>query len=98
MFWVVAAPAGEPPTKASRADAYYHYSLGLQARFEDEDQKALEELTRATRLDPGAGYIRAEIARLLRDTGRIAEALEEAKKAVELDPEDPELRIVLGQL
>jgi tetratricopeptide (TPR) repeat protein len=94
----VPPPAPRPGPEASRAEAYYHFSLGLQARFTGDGAAALEEYRRAQKLDPGSADIRVETARLLRDMGRIDEALVEAQEAVRLDPKEASGFLTLGQL
>ena len=51
---------------------------------------ALEEYRKAQKLDPGSAAIRAEMARLLREAGKIDEALAEAREAVRLDKDSAE--------
>ena len=82
----------------NRTEAYYHYSLGLQARFSGDTQQALEEYRRAQKLDPTAGEIRSEMARLLLEAGKLDEALPEAEAGVKLDPENGEARFTLARL
>jgi len=82
----------------SRAESYYHFSLGLQARFSGDGATALEEYRRAQKLDPRSADVRMETARLLRDMGRIDEALVDANEAVRLDPESAGAFLTLGQL
>ena len=95
-----AAPAKVPAasTAASRAEAYYHYSLGLQARLAGDSDEALAEYRRAQKLDPASAAIRVEAARLLRETGRLEEATAEVQAAVALDKDDADAHLVLAQL
>ena len=95
-----APPADPRPTAASkdRAEAYFHYSLALQARLVGDNDTALAEFRKAARLDPASAQVRVETARLLRDSGKAEEALAEAKEAVTLDKESPEAHLTLGQL
>ena len=62
--------AGTDRAPRLRADAYYHFSLGLQARFGGRPDEALQELRKAQTLDPTAAAPRAEAAKLLRETGK----------------------------
>ena len=55
-------PSGEKPPGRDRAEAYYHFSLGLQARFSGETDEALVEYHRAQKLDPSSGEIHMELA------------------------------------
>jgi tetratricopeptide (TPR) repeat protein len=90
--------AEKPREVEGRAEAYYHFSLGLQARLTGDAETALSEYRRAQKLDPAAGSIRLEMAKLLRDAGRIEDAIVEAQASVDLDSDDPEAHRTLGQL
>jgi len=94
---VTLAVAAEAPKTSDLAEAYYHFTLGMTARVERGESEALEELRKAQALDPTSGAIRAEIARLLRDTGHVDDALKEAREATQLDPDSVEAQLVLGQ-
>jgi tetratricopeptide (TPR) repeat protein len=94
-----APPESRPPASArDRGQAYYHFSLGLQARLLGDTDAALAEYRKAGKLDPASAVIRVETARLLRDSARFEEALLEAKQAVALEPDLAEAHLVLGQL
>jgi tetratricopeptide (TPR) repeat protein len=92
------AAAEKPALGDGRAEAYLHFSLGLQARLTGDAETALSEYRRAQKLDPEAGTIRLEIAKLLRDAGRFEDAITEVQAALALSPDDPEGHRVLGQL
>jgi tetratricopeptide (TPR) repeat protein len=97
----LASPAtsgSSPAADLARSEAYYHFSLGLQARLAGETDEALAEYRRAQKLDPSASTIRVEIARLLRDLGRLDQAAEEARAAVGLDADDADAHLILAQL
>ena len=96
---LVALPVDVAPADAkARAEAYYHYSLGLQSRLSGEAQQALEEYRKAQKLDPASAPVRTEMARLLMDAGRFDEALVEAEAAARLDPDDPEAHFTLARV
>ena len=95
---VAAVPVRPAPELRDRSEAYYHFSLGLQARFAGDTQTALDEYRKAQKLDPGSGAIRVETSRLLRETGKIDEALAEAREAVRLDKDSPDAHLALAQL
>ena len=94
-----AAPAPPvAPELPNRADSYYHFSLGLQARLTGDSDTALAEFRRARDLDPGAAPVRVEMARLFRETGRLEPATEEAREAVRLNPDNADAHLILAQL
>jgi tetratricopeptide (TPR) repeat protein len=92
-----AASAAPGPGASAKSEAYYYFSLGIRARMARDERGALEDLRKAQRADPGSGAIRAEIARLMRDTGRLTEALAEAQAAVRTEPKNVEAQLVLAQ-
>ena len=106
VVFLAGAAAAAPPKPElrpatpvrDRSQAYYHFSLGLQARLMGDTEAALAEYRRAAKLDPASAVIRVEAARLLRDSGRFEEALVEAKQAVALEPDHADAHLILGQL
>jgi len=93
-----AAPAPPPMALTGRSAAYYHFSLGQQARMAGRYDEALDEYRKAQKDDPGSGPIRAEVARLLRENGKLKEAIQEAQEGVKVDARSPEVRLTLAQL
>jgi tetratricopeptide (TPR) repeat protein len=87
-----------PGAAHDRADAYFHFSLGLQARMVGDTEEALEQYRRAQKLDPESADIRLEIARLLRESGQPAEAMTEARAAVADSPDSAEGYRLLAEL
>ena len=70
-----AAPAqGASQPASARAEAYYHFSLGLQERLAGNVDAALAEYKKAQKLDSSSSSIRVETSRLLREMGRLDEA------------------------
>ena len=69
MAWMglslaLAAPAAAASSgNAQRAEAYYHFCLGQQARLSGDVTEALQEYRKAQKLDTGSGEVRAEIGR-----------------------------------
>ncbi|MEE8217927.1 MAG: tetratricopeptide repeat protein [Vicinamibacteria bacterium] len=86
------------PGPPSRAEAYLHYSLGLQARLTGDTDIALVEFRLAQELDPNAAPVRVETARLYREMGRLEEATQEAREAVRLGGDNPDAHLILAQL
>jgi tetratricopeptide (TPR) repeat protein len=86
-----AALAGAPglvPAWAGRASLRYETG---------DPQGAVTDLTRALALDEGAA-LRYNRALALVDLGRRAEALNDLRRAHELEPEDPDVLRALGEL
>ena len=96
-FVLVGATAGAL-SAGSRAEAYYHFSLARQARLDGNKELALAEYHKALKAQPEAGAIRAEVADLLRQHGRLQEAQEQAREAVASSPDSLEARRVLAQI
>jgi tetratricopeptide (TPR) repeat protein len=95
---IAAPPAARASLEARRAEAYYHFSLGLQARLTGDTETSLDEYRKALKLDGGSAAIRVETARLLRESGRLDEALAEAKEAVRLEEDNADAHLILGQV
>src|SRR4051812_29042656 len=95
--FLLAAAAPAAVKETGSAEAYYHYSLGHQARLSGDVAAALLEYRRALKLDPRSGAIHADIARVLAESGRIEEAVVEARTAVDLAPTDTDLRLILAK-
>ncbi len=95
---VVSAVAPEGSASQNQAAAYFHYSLGQQARLADDGKTAVEELNKAVALDPTAGEIRSELALALRDLDRGTEAVATAREGVRLDSDSPSARLVLAEV
>src|SRR5712691_2216487 len=103
VFVLLAAQMAAIPLRPAaelrdRSEAYYHFSLGLQARFSGDTQTSLDEYRKAQKLDPGSSAIRVETSRLLREAGKVDEALAEAREAVRLDKDSPDAHLTLAQL
>src|SRR2546427_3735962 len=95
VFVLLAAQMAAIPLRPAaelrdRSEAYYHFSLGLQARFSGDTQTSLDEYRKAQKLDPGSSAIRVETSRLLREAGKVDEALAQAREAVRLDKDSPD--------
>jgi len=95
---LAAGAAEAAPPLPDQAAAYHHFSLAQQRRLTGDADGAIEEFHRALLLDPGAAEIRAQLARQLRDRGRLEDARAEALRAVEADPDNLLAHEVLAQL
>ena len=88
----------DPQVTQNRAEAYYHFALGEQARLAGDQDGALAEYRKAQRLDGGSGAILIEEAKLLRDGNKLDEAIVLGEQAVKLSPGDAEAHLILGEL
>jgi tetratricopeptide (TPR) repeat protein len=61
-------------------------------------ERARDQMTEALRIDPGDADVREELARLYMNTGRIPEAIEEARRALEARPRADGLRRLTANL
>lgn len=82
------------PSKA----AYQHYLQGLLFEHQRRYTEALQEYQKTLDLDPGAVYVWQSSAEISLELGRIADALKFAKRASELEPRNPELIHLLGNI
>jgi tetratricopeptide (TPR) repeat protein len=72
--------------------AEVHYARGGALLFADRDHEALEDLTTATTLNAGHAPAWASRAFLLNRLGRFDEALADVARALQLAPNDPDVR------
>ena len=64
------APLAMAQGGVDRSTAYYHFSLGQQARLSGRLDEALEHYRKAIASDPRSAALRTEMARLLREAGQ----------------------------
>jgi tetratricopeptide (TPR) repeat protein len=103
-----ATAAAEHLQAALRADPRFARAHGALARaflaqYENTSDpswagRARDEMTEALRLDPGDAEVREDLARLYMNTGKIPEAIEEAKKALETRPRTDSLHRLVANL
>lgn len=100
-----AAPQQAAPSTTDRAEAYYHFSLGhlyrqLAMQFVRQEyvERAIEEYKLAAAADPQAEYVREELVKLYASVNRLDDAVAEANKAIEQQPDNPELRKLLARI
>ena len=99
-------PAGpktvaDPPSRVEiRSDAPPEYDLlvAQQLTLEGRGAEAVDAYLRAVAKDEQSAYLHRKAAVALAQHNRLEEALDHAQWAVELDPEDDDSRIFLGQL
>jgi tetratricopeptide (TPR) repeat protein len=103
---LTATPQGQAETgsQPDRATAYYHYTLAhLYEQLAAEHMRreylnrAVEEYEAAIKADPEAGYIRLQLVELYAKFNRLDEAQAEAQKILAEDPQNTEVRKLLGE-
>lgn len=96
---LIQVPAAQSVSaETSNKDAYYHYSLGMAYHLDGEYEKAISEFELALKTDPDNPYLMSRFASTLSKAGHITRAVETRQRAVELNPEDPELRYALSRV
>lgn len=73
-------------------DSYAHFGLGMLHFLRLEDEKALDHLQAAARLEPTYGKTQKLLALLEYRQGHVVQALSKIKEACRLDPDDAEAR------
>lgn len=100
------APGAVQQSPSSKADAYYHFSLGhlyeemagTYGNRNDYVNKAIENFRLAIKEDPSASFLVEDIAELYRMSGRLRDAVEEAQTALKANPDDLNARRVLAHI
>ena len=89
----------------ARAQAYYHYTLGrlhleLAGDFNRGDhlRRAIDEFKESLKHDPYASEVVVQLAEAYRRSGRIREAVVEARALVEKDPDNIGAHRLLGRI
>ncbi|MCI0404371.1 MAG: tetratricopeptide repeat protein [Acidobacteria bacterium] len=109
LVGTLCAAAQTPPAAAAaedaRAQAYHHYTLGrlhleLAGDFNRGDhlRRAIDEFKEALKYDPYASEIVVQLAEAYRRSGRIREAVVEARALVEKDPNNIAAHRLLGRI
>jgi len=94
-------PKAEPPARVeirSEAPPEYDLLVAQQLTLEGRSAEAVDAYLRAVAKDEQSAYLHRKAAVALAQQNRLEEALDHARRAVELDPEDDASRIFLGQL
>src|SRR5580765_8442135 len=94
---------GAPRRTASRerdmtAEAYYHYTVAQMAAQSGRFKDALPPMEEAIRRDPNSSYLWAQLAQWLVRAEQPAEALNAARKAVQLAPDEAQPHLTLAEL
>jgi len=100
-----AAHPSDPGSDASRADAYYNYTMGhiYEQQYEATSSpeyatKAIEAYKKAYALDPKSPVIGERLAEMYWKAQRIREAVNEAQQILKRDPNDVQSRKLLGRI
>ncbi len=86
------------PAPSSLADAYYHFTLARVYDSSGDTTEALSEYEAALKSDPGNAQILAEYAATLADLGRTDDALQKAKQAVGIDPNNADAHLLIADI
>ncbi|HUQ95238.1 MAG TPA: tetratricopeptide repeat protein [Bryobacteraceae bacterium] len=100
-----AADAGQGK-KTDKAAAYYNFSMGhlyaeLAGAYGNRGEyvaKAIEHYRAAIKADPSASFLSEELAELYIQSGKIRDAVIETEDALKQNPNDLNLRRMLGRL
>jgi len=80
------------------APAEYDYLVGRQLELDGELEESLAAYQRALAKDPSSALLYRKVAEMLARAGRPDEAVPYAQRALELDPDDADVRVFLGTL
>ncbi len=92
------ATSGPGVVERPGAPPEYDYLVARQLELEGNLEESLAAYQRALAKDPGSALLHRKVAELLARGGRADEAVGFAERALELDPDDTDVRIFLGTL
>ena len=99
------APRQEKVGVPDRAKAYYHFALGYlyeQLAVEHMNReylsRSVEEYRAAIEADPNSGFLRRQLIENFARANRLDDAVAEADKLLEKNPDDAELLQLMGQI
>ncbi|MBS1828976.1 MAG: tetratricopeptide repeat protein [Acidobacteria bacterium] len=92
--------------KPDKAAAYYNFSMGhlyaeLAQAYNNRGEylnKAIEHYRAAIKADPSASFLSEELAELFIQSGKIRDAVLETEEALKTNPNDLNLRRILGRI
>lgn len=98
--------AADGAKKPDKAAAYYNFSMGhlyaeLAGAYGNRGEyvaKAIEHYRAAIKADPSASFLSEELAELYIQSGKIRDAVLETEEALKQNPDDLNLRRVLGRI
>ena len=91
-------PASNELTIGSSADAYYHYSLGVNYALERNLDKAISEYKKTLSIEHNSPYLMAELATLYIRKGKVTTAVELLEKSLIYNPGYADTHLILGSL
>ncbi len=83
-------PAGD------HGQAYYHYLLAQMHQQSGNLDPAIDQLRRATQLDPSSAQLQTQLAGLYLKKGAAPQALQAAERAIQLDPQYVPAHLLVG--
>lgn len=86
------------PKAASSADAYYHYSLGVNHALNGNYDAAIREYEATLNIDPRQPYVTVALAQLYVRNDNISTAVELLEKSLIYHPEYIDTHLLLGSL
>src|SRR5262245_41790570 len=94
LFAISAFAADDDP----QSKAYYHFLMGAMKESTRQYSVAIDEYKEALKYDPDASEIFSRLAYLYIQTNRMEEAIAEAQKAIQKNPDNKEAHRMLGQI
>src|SRR5262245_53220520 len=87
LMTVVSSALAQAPASptSKRSDLYFHFSMARQLDEQGQWNQAIDEYKKALEIEPNNSVVYAEMADTYRRNNRVREAVEAAKKAVELN-------------
>ena len=99
------APRPAAARESNRGEAYYHYSmahlyelLARDYRSTEYVNKSIDEYKQAIQADPSSEYLSSQLVDLYAQVGRLNDAVREAEAVLEREPNNLEMRRVLGRI
>ena len=87
----------KPVASSGRADSYYLYCLSQQALLQRDYGRALRYLEESAKTDPNSPLLAAELARAYLNLNEVDRAIDEASRAIALDPAAVEAKRTLAE-
>jgi tetratricopeptide (TPR) repeat protein len=91
--------------ESNRGESYYHYAmahlyelLARDYRSTEYVNKSIDEYKQAIQADPSSEYLSSQLVDLYAQVGRLNDAVREAEAVLEREPNNLEMRRVLGRI